>query len=788
MWENSIKYAGMVIALIKAKTQRIRFSEFAAAPAKTAARQFIGFTAGLLCARGIVFGQYAPFGVAAAAAMPYPMLWSVMLGSALGYLLPSAAAVPVHYIAALLAAAAIRWTLNDLIRLRTQPWFAPMTAFLPMLATAIAIVLVNGTSGSVTALYITESFLAGGGAYFISRSTAAMESGRSVGEWSTQETACTAFAAGLLVLALSGLSVAGVSAGRILAVLAILFCARYGGVGGGSVSGISAGIVFSLSAPGLGYLSGAYALGGLMAGIFSPMGRLASAAAFVISNTIASLQAGSRAGMISGLYEVMAATVIYMILPARTGSALMGMFSRSDDAERAEGLRRSVIMKLDYAAKALGSVSESVEEVSRKLAASSAPDITGVYHKAVDEVCLNCGLKSYCWDRNYTDSMNSFNDMTEKLKSKGRIGREDFSPQFASHCSRLNQMADVVNRNYSEFSIKDAAETRAQQVRSVVADQFETTSRMLEEMAGELELYEKFDFVSAQKVEETLRLAGIQPFDVSCRTDRFGRMTVEAVCAPVECARLNRTELTQEISRACGRTFQRPCISTVKGKCRLQMNEMPAYRIRTGCAQHTCGNGKLCGDCWQCFLDGNGRQIAIISDGMGTGGRAAVDGAMACGIMARLTKAGIGFDAALKIVNSALLVKSGDESLSTMDIAALDLFSGNAEFLKAGAPTSMLRRSGKALMVDTPSLPIGILNDTRFSKSSETLSEGDLLILMSDGALSSGSDWIAEDVEKWEGRIPQELAEALVSKAIARRSDGHDDDITVLVLMVCAQE
>lgn len=441
-------------------------------------------------------------------------------------------------------------------------------------------------------------------------------------------------------------------------------------------------------------------------------------------------------------------------------------------------------MKLDYAAKALGSVSESVDEVSKKLYETLAPDINGVYKKATDEVCCNCGLKVYCWERSYNESMNAFNDMTEKLKSKGSIERSDISEPFLSHCSRLPHMIDCVNKYYGEFMIKNAAESRAQQVRNIVADQFVTTSNMLEDMASELELYEQFDLNASQKVSEVLRAAGILPIDISCRTDRFDRMTIEIIASQVECSRLNKGQLTQEISNVCKRVFQQPCISTVRGKCRLQMSERALYRVQTGCSQHCCGNTTLCGDSYESFTDGNGRQIAIISDGMGTGGRAAVDGAMACGIMSRLIKAGIGFDAALKIVNSALLAKSGDESLSTMDIAALDLFSGNIEFMKAGSPISIVRRSGYTVVVDAPGLPIGILNEINFSKSSETVSEGDLLVMLSDGALTAGNAWICDLIEKWTGQVPQELAEEIVKQAIARRTDGHDDDITALVLKV----
>jgi len=447
-----------------------------------------------------------------------------------------------------------------------------------------------------------------------------------------------------------------------------------------------------------------------------------------------------------------------------------------------------VIMKLDYAAKALSSVSESVEEVSKKLYTTCAPDINGVYNQAIDEVCCNCGLKVYCWERNYNESMNSLNDLTDKLRSKGKIDRSDFNVQFATHCSRLSNMLDMINSFYNEFMIKDAAESRARQIRSVVSDQFVTTSNMLEDMASELELFEQFDFGAAQQVSEVLRNAGILPIDVSCRTDRFDRMSIEIITAPIEFTRLNKAELTNEISRVCERTFQLPCISTAKGKCRMQISERPLYRVQSGCAQHSCGNAQLCGDSWECFTDGNGRQIAIISDGMGTGGRAAVDGAMASGILSRLIKAGIGFDAALKIVNSALLVKSGDESLATIDLVALDLYSGNVEFMKAGAPISLLRKSGRTVVIDAPSLPIGILNDINFTKSSDSLSDGDLLILVSDGALAAGDDWLSDTIETWSGQVPQELAEEIVTQAIARRGDGHDDDITVVAMKIKENE
>ena len=152
--------------MIKEKGAKAGFTEIAAAPAKSAAKELAAFTVGLMFSRGIVFAQYAPFGIAAVAAAPYDVLLSVVLGGTAGYLLPSNAVVPVHYIAALLAAAAIRWTLDGLVKLRMHPAFAPAAAFLPTLVTGLSIVAVNGSGVITASMYISESFLAGGAAYF----------------------------------------------------------------------------------------------------------------------------------------------------------------------------------------------------------------------------------------------------------------------------------------------------------------------------------------------------------------------------------------------------------------------------------------------------------------------------------------------------------------------------------------------------------------------------------------------------------------------------------------------
>ncbi len=55
---------------------------------------------------------------------------------------------------------------------------------------------------------------------------------------------------------------------------------------------------------------------------------------------------------------------------------------------------------------------------------------------------------------------------------------------------------------------------------------------------------------------------------------------------------------------------------------------------------------------------------------------------------------------------------------------------------------------------------------------------------MSDGAVIDGTDWIREEIECWTDGSAQALAERLCEGAKRRRTDNHEDDITVLTAIL----
>ncbi len=743
-------------------------------------KQIITFCCGFICAAASLYGSYAPFGISITAAVPMRYVLSAFTGAIAGYVVfPTGGSF--RYIAAMAAVIAIRWTLSDIKKLSRHYMYSSTVSFLPSLATGFAMMSVSGFAMRPAALYLTESLLCSGAAFFISRTYIILSGTKSLGMLTPQEMTCLVMSGCIGLLASAGLMLGPLSAGRMLSVLIILFFARYGGVPGAAVAGGASGIVMGMYSGEYAFLGSAFSFGGLAAGVFAPVGRIASCAAMLLSCLICAVQQASSEETVRIIMEIIAASAVFIILPKSTGSFLRGAFMQGSD-EHAEGLRRSVIMRLDFASKALSDVSDEVEEVSERLSRLVAPTIRSVYEEATDSVCRRCGMRVFCWEHRDGVSIEAFDHVTELLQKNGSITEEDLRDDFRRKCCREREIAEAVNKSYRHYLAGEAAEKRIDEVRQVVAGQFCGLGDILGEMAEEYADYEIFDNELADQVTIKLKELGIAPEAVSCRTDYLGRLTIEAETADTDRKKIKRAMLMHELSRLCGRKLEAPSITSALGSLRITMCERPCFDTEIASSQHISGDGRLCGDHMTYFTDGSGRLTAILSDGMGTGGRAAVDGGMACGIMEKLIRAGLGYDCSLKVVNSALMVKSGDESLATLDVAAIDLYSGRVSFLKAGAALTFIRKQGDMYRVDTPSLPAGILPQVEFSETADELTEGDIIVMVSDGALATGEDWIDRIISEWEDKSMQQLADHITDEAVSRRTDGHDDDITVIAM------
>lgn len=750
---------------------------------KSGAANVIYMLCGVLVSRGAVLGELAPFGASYAAAVPKKYLLSSLIGTALGYVLlnPNGS---FRYIAVVIAIGGLRWLLGDLKKVSSARLFAPIVAFVPVFATGIALLFVSTSTLSSFADCVIESIIAGAAAYFISVVASLATENRSITSYSQQESASLVMTGCIVILAFGSISFEGVSVGRILAVLVVLLCARYGGVVGGSISGIATGSVFSISDRSQGFVCGGFAFGGLIAGLFAQLGKLGCAISFIIANGVMSLAFGADTSLAGIIIESLTGGLVFMIMPKELGNFISPVFSNEKSTSLSETLRRNIVMRLGFVSKAIYNVKDDVNKVSEKLGRMYSPTFDWVCQNVAGEVCANCGLKMYCFEHQGGVTRDDFHRLEEILETQGSISDRDVDEVFVKKCCKKGEIADSMNSNYREYQSCLEAQRRVADVRSVVAGQFSGVSDILNDLTTEFKNTMKCDVESAGRVTKTLTELGAIVVECICLISDGGKMSVELELSNKSEKSIPKGILMREISRCCGRRFDLPTITNESGRTRVAMCELPHYDVEIGSDQHIANSGKLCGDCIDYFNDGFGKTYALVCDGMGTGGRAAVDGNMAVSVMGRLLRSGLSPDSSLQIVNSALMIKSEDESLSTLDVTSVDLYTGRVTVRKAGAPITFIKKNGRIIKKEMPSMPAGILNNVKFVSESINLSTGDMVVMVSDGVVTGDEKWLEKLIKSWNEGSCQDLAREVVAEAIKRGDSHREDDITALAMRI----
>ncbi|MCD7723561.1 MAG: serine/threonine-protein phosphatase [Clostridiales bacterium] len=671
----------------------------------------IYFLTALALSQSTVLATAAPFGVAfTAVSKKHNYIFSA-LGATLGYLL----FCPEHFARYALAVliAALGAMAGELAGARRSAVLPCFISFIALIATGIAENARLGVFLADYAITLGEGILGIGGAYFFSKTLALSPKRIKLRAIGTAESACIIISFSILLMSLTGLSVGGISPARIIAVLAILITLFYADEKAGVLLALCLGFVISFSGGDTLYLSGAYGFSALAAALFCTLGAFPAAAAFLLSDTLFCLAAGSTFALYTAA-EALTAAIVFLLLPKALGEKIEAAVKGRRDSTPDGSLRKSLVVRLRFAAGAMNYISESVNEVREKISDINAR-------------------------------------------------------KMAENAARLSS---------DEYITQEIINEKTNDIRRVAADQFYCVSGMLSDLAKEFDEAQKFDAAAAGQIRSFLGDAEIYPKNISVIEDCFGRFRVEILANQREVSIID-LKYKDDISRICARYFEKGKITQFGSQSIVAFSEKPCYSLEIGFAQHSA-EGRLCGDTVKAVNDGRGKSILIISDGMGRGGRAALDGAMGAGLLSKLLSAGFGFDSALKVVNSALLVKSNEESLATLDCASIDMYTGRVDIYKAGAPASYIIKGNRVTKCELASMPAGILRGIEFAKRTAVLADGDIIILLSDGITETGTAWLSAFMTGFENMPAQDIADNILKEALKVARGTKEDDMSVI--------
>lgn len=211
------------------------------------------------------------------------------------------------------------------------------------------------------------------------------------------------------------------------------------------------------------------------------------------------------------------------------------------------------------------------------------------------------------------------------------------------------------------------------------------------------------------------------------------------------------------------------------------------FTVEVGIAQVAKQGYSITGDSYTIQELPNNGQAIVLSDGMGSGREARNASQSTVKLMEHLLKTGLRQDVTINTINTLLRLQYPSERFTTLDLALLNLHSGEIQIHKLGAPPSYLKNGSEVKVIGSGSLPMGIFEDVVPEKEYITVSEGCTLIMITDGLLEvpdreeEDVDWIVQALKEIRHEHPQIIADRLIEEACYRWPRGAQDDLTVLV-------
>ena len=186
----------------------------------------------------------------------------------------------------------------------------------------------------------------------------------------------------------------------------------------------------------------------------------------------------------------------------------------------------------------------------------------------------------------------------------------------------------------------------------------------------------------------------------------------------------------------------------------------------------------------------DGKRLLAISDGMGSGPKARQSSNIAIKLLKRLLLSGFDKETSVDLINSSICLNSKDETYATLDIAIVDLFKGNIEFIKNGACPTYVKNKKNVDIIKTISLPTGILENIELDVFDRDIEDGDILVMCSDGIIESNTEyenkelWLKYLLENIETDNAQKIADLVLQEAIDNCVGQAKDDMTVMVMKI----
>lgn len=720
-----------------------------------------------------VLGDFSPFTAAFLAAVPFEYCAGGFIGGAVGYLSAYASVFTVRQVLCLGVIGLFRVLVNKRFKRLEDGFFPCALAFGSVGIFSVGEKLIAGGDFVEMCIAVLESAVAMFSCWFYMRSFRLPLKRIGVFNLPVSDRLSLGISMFTFVMCASGVSVEGFSPARLICFIIVCFAAYCKGVPAGSSLGVCLGAALSVAAENR-FVFTALAVAGVAGGVFAPMGQVAVGASFCLAFCVSCFVCGGESGFILPMIECAAASALFMLAPSAWVTRLMELVKKSgaiiDDCVN---LQVSAILR--QASGNIYSFCKTVDEVSERLDRIINPEVNKLFFEIQQKVCDGCSEKTSCWNSNFdTTAGDMLAIMGIEKKGKEKL-------QLEKSCQRLHELKRQVRYSRAQYSLNMLSKSKNREMRRLLTEQFCGMGDFLGDLSDKIIKNRTVDTVKSMALRADVIDSGIYVDALSCFNCDEGRLVVEISCFE-RLAEDDYRMMKSILEKVTGRFFDEPDVSITDIGTFVRFEENPPFYLIVGTAQRPYVKDAPCGDSIALCKRSDTCSAVLLSDGMGTGSSAALDSTMAVSLMEKLLNAGFSFESAVRLVNSSLIMKSTDESMATMDGLCVNLYTGQADFYKAGAAISFIRSNKEIFVVEESSLPLGILREVSFAHADTVLQSGNIVLIVSDGITAGDCGWINDELLSWSTNNMDDLAGHIVQLAALRQDRMNGDDLTVIAV------
>ena len=407
-------------------------------------------------------------------------------------------------------------------------------------------------------------------------------------------------------------------------------------------------------------------------------------------------------------------------------------------------------------------------------------------------VCSRCYQREICWGERAGETMRNSEHMLRVMEEGDEEAVRQVRSEWMSACGRSAQYFQVLNEGFREERQNLVWDNRMIESRLAVAQQLTETAAIMETVANDLYDISAAEPEFQEELKKNLRRKHVILKAAWVMDKVEGRRQIFLTLRARSGQCVSVTEVAQMLSELCesNMTSVQGSRCIVNGEFHtIHFVEDVSYQMLYGVSRLTRENEKVSGDNYICRQEDGGRFVMCLSDGMGSGMDACRESEIVVELLEQFLDSGFSQETAARMVNSALVLKGREGMFSTVDICAVDLYTGICEFLKAGAASTFIKRDHWVEAISSESLAAGLVQRIDFDTASRKLYHGDYLIMMTDGVMDAlpvecEEETMKEIIMDIQDETPREISRGILERALGYSDYHARDDMTVLVANV----